>query len=160
MVLATLLAGGALLCLQAQNVEDVFSGDQPEDQNGTTPDSPKADILALQNALIERGWLAEGEADGVYGQKTKDAVAAFQAYVNEVEGAQILNVTGLADENTKDYLLDEKYVDLSDYIKNELDIEILKRTSSRSRPPSPPQPRSRSRPERRLSRSIPRKPWS
>lgn len=65
---------------QAQNVEDVFSGDQPEDQNGTTPDSPKADILALQNALIERGWLAEGEADGVYGQKTKDAVAAFQAY--------------------------------------------------------------------------------
>ena len=95
---------------QAQNVEDVFSGDQPEDQNGTTPDSPKADILALQNALIERGWLAEGEADGVYGQKTKDAVAAFQAYVNEVEGAQILNVTGLADENTKDYLLDEKYV--------------------------------------------------
>lgn len=30
--------------------------------------------------------------------------------VNEVEGAQILNVTGLADENTKDYLLDEKYV--------------------------------------------------
>ena len=95
---------------QARNVEDVFSGDQPEDQNGTTPDSPKADILALQNALIERGWLAEGEADGVYGQKTKDAVAAFQAYVNEVEGAQILNVTGLADENTKDYLLDEKYV--------------------------------------------------
>ena len=95
---------------QAQNVEDVFSGDQPEDQNGTTPDSPKADILALQNALIERGWLAEGEADGVYGQNTKDAVAAFQAYVNEVEGAQILNVTGLADENTKDYLLDEKYV--------------------------------------------------
>ena len=27
-------------------------------------------------------------------------------------------------------LLDEKYVDLSDYIKNELDIEILKRTPS------------------------------
>ncbi len=94
---------------QAQNVEDVFSGDQPEDQNGTTPDSPKADIIALQNALIERGWLAAGEADGVYGQKTKDAVSAFQTYVNQVEGAQILNVTGLADENTKDYLLDETY---------------------------------------------------
>ncbi len=94
---------------QAQNVEDVFSGDEPEDQNGTTPDSPKEDILALQNALIERGWLASGEADGVYGQKTKDAVSAFQTYVNQVEGAQILNVTGLADENTKDYLLDESY---------------------------------------------------
>ena len=94
---------------QAQNVEDVFSGDEPEDQKGTTPDSSKEDILALQNALIERGWLAAGEADGVYGQKTKDAVSAFQTYVNQVEGAQILNVTGLADENTKDYLLDERY---------------------------------------------------
>ncbi len=94
---------------QAQNVEDVFSGDESEGQNGTTPDSSKEDILALQNALIERGWLASGEADGVYGQKTKDAVSAFQAYVNQVEGAQILNVTGLADENTKDYLLDETY---------------------------------------------------
>ena len=27
-------------------------------------------------------------------------------------------------------LLDEMYVDLSDYIKNELDVEILKRTPS------------------------------
>lgn len=37
---------------QAQNVEDVFSGDQPEDQNGTTPTPRRRTSSRCRTLLI------------------------------------------------------------------------------------------------------------
>lgn len=52
-----------------------------EEQQGYTElkyGSAGAAVLALQNKLITLGYLAAGNADGTYGNKTTDAVKAFQ----------------------------------------------------------------------------------
>lgn len=42
--------------------------------------SSEGDVRRLQIFLIRYGFLEEGEADGIFGQKTKKAVEAFQAH--------------------------------------------------------------------------------
>lgn len=70
--------------------------------------SSKDDIIALQTLLKEQGWLND-RADGVYGNNTRSAVIAFQSYVNEQMGYERLAVTGTADGDTLDLLLDGFY---------------------------------------------------
>ncbi|MBR4427794.1 MAG: peptidoglycan-binding protein, partial [Clostridia bacterium] len=90
-----------------------------EIQNPSAPDSGESfsinenssaeDIKSLQELLIAQGWLS-GTADGVYGNQTRGAVRAFQAYVNSVEGEGRLAVSGVADGDTLDLLLEGRYL--------------------------------------------------
>ncbi|MDO5022946.1 MAG: peptidoglycan-binding domain-containing protein, partial [Eubacteriales bacterium] len=50
-------------------------------------------VRTLQKRLIELGYLAEGEDDGMFGKRTKRAVERFQNYNN-------LKVDGIAGKNT------------------------------------------------------------
>lgn len=59
------------------------------------------DVKALQLRLIELHYLADGSADGDYGNKTKTAIEKFQA-------AAKLSVTGTADELTQAMLYSEE----------------------------------------------------
>ncbi len=79
--------------------------DKPEDnENRVDQDSPKESIAFVQEMLIAVGLLPEGSNDGVYGSSTANAVVAFQQWVNSVRGEDTLAVTGIADQNTLDYL--------------------------------------------------------
>ena len=49
-----------------------------------------SEVTALQQALINKGFLGQGEADGIYGSKTMAAVKAFQSASN-------LTANGVAD---------------------------------------------------------------
>lgn len=49
-----------------------------------------SEVTALQQALINKGFLGQGEADGIYGSKTMAAVKAFQT-------ANSLTANGIAD---------------------------------------------------------------
>lgn len=49
-----------------------------------------SEVTALQQALINKGFLGQGEADGIYGSKTMAAVKAFQTANN-------LTANGIAD---------------------------------------------------------------
>ena len=49
-----------------------------------------SEVTALQQALINKGFLGQGEADGIYGSKTMVAVKAFQT-------ANSLTANGIAD---------------------------------------------------------------
>ena len=53
-----------------------------------------SEVTALQQALINKGFLAQGEADGIYGSKTMAAVKAFQS-------ASSLTANGIADATTQ-----------------------------------------------------------
>lgn len=57
------------------------------------------DVKALQEKLIELGYLAEGEADGKYGNQTYKAVRKFQAYNG-------LEQDGIAGRRTQTYLFE------------------------------------------------------
>lgn len=52
------------------------------------------DVAALQQRLIDLLYLDDGQADGLYGSKTENAVEFFQSSVG-------LNVTGIADADTQ-----------------------------------------------------------
>ena len=58
---------------------------------------PKRTTMDLQLCLIERGYLQEGEADGILGQKTRDAIQRFQK-------DNRIAADGFADELTKTLL--------------------------------------------------------
>ena len=53
-----------------------------------------SEVTALQQALINKGFLGQGEADGIYGSKTMAAVKAFQT-------ANSLTANGIADATTQ-----------------------------------------------------------
>lgn len=53
-----------------------------------------SEVTALQQALINKGFLGQGEADGIYGSKTMAAVKAFQSASN-------LTANGVADVTTQ-----------------------------------------------------------
>jgi len=87
---------------------EVTENDPVEDPGSITPDSSKESIRQLQKQLADLGWIAEDEVDGIYGNITKNAVRNFQTYVNKVEGREVVQVTGIADPNTLDLLLEEE----------------------------------------------------
>ncbi|NLF27155.1 MAG: hypothetical protein GX592_04595 [Clostridiales bacterium] len=70
---------------------------KPGDKNGY--------VRRVQRRLIELGYLY-GAADGSYGQKTADAVRAFQLMLLE-NGVTGIDATGEADAATQDYLYSE-----------------------------------------------------
>ncbi|NLB90162.1 MAG: SH3 domain-containing protein [Clostridiales bacterium] len=63
--------------------------------------SEGAEVRALQSALIELGFLQEGEIDGVFGGSTKKAVEAFQKKND-------LKVTGIADKGLQSLIYENK----------------------------------------------------
>ena len=65
-------------------------------ETATTAGLQEADVKALQEYLISLGFLT-GEADGIFGQMTQDALTGFQA-------AYGIEVTGEADTQTLDML--------------------------------------------------------
>ncbi|NLX83362.1 MAG: hypothetical protein GXZ04_06070 [Clostridiales bacterium] len=62
-------------------------------------------VIALQNRLIDLKFL-DGAADGRFGQQTLDALKAFQQRL-KAKGAEGIEVNGLADEATREYLKPE-----------------------------------------------------
>jgi len=69
-----------------------------------TPDSPKESIQFVQSMLHKIGFLDADDVDGVYGKGTKNAVSRFQQWVNEQRGKDDLEVTGLCDELTLNWM--------------------------------------------------------
>ena len=57
------------------------------------------DVALVQNALAAQGYLAPADCDGVYGQKTANAVSAFQA-------DNMLNINGAVDKETRMFLIE------------------------------------------------------
>lgn len=80
----------------------------PSDQagpDGVTPESPVESITFVQEMLTDIGLMEPGSADGNYGESTKSAIRALQEFVNAQQGAQVLEVTGLCDPDTLEYLM-------------------------------------------------------
>ena len=69
----------------------------------------KADIRAVQRKLIVLGLMKPGSDDGVYGNTTAQAVRSFQQRVNQLQGNNVLPITGTVDAITMAYL--NYYVD-------------------------------------------------
>jgi len=59
----------------------------------------------LQNWLIHGGIMSSSKGTGIYDSATIEAVARFQEWVNEKVGGTVLPVTGMADEQTLNYLI-------------------------------------------------------
>lgn len=79
--------------------------DEPNEGNiAVGPDSAKESIRFVQSMLNTIGFLGEKDVDGVYGNGTKNAVAAFQQWVNEQRGKNDLEVTGLCDALTLQWM--------------------------------------------------------
>ena len=97
---------------------------QDTDEGYTINENSSADdIKSLQELLIAQGWLS-GAADGVYGRQTRAAVSAFQTYVNTQEGEGRLTVSGIADGDTLDLLLDGRYLNPSVYPTSSDEIQF------------------------------------
>ena len=64
------------------------------------PDS----IKRVQQMLIGIGMMSEGSADGKYGRGTSSAVMQFQQWVNTMRSQQTLNISGVVDPLTRQYL--------------------------------------------------------
>lgn len=62
------------------------------------------EVLLLQERLVELGF-QPGTPDGQYGNKTENAVKQFQILIG-------LDVTGVADQETQEYLWDEQIIEL------------------------------------------------
>ena len=69
------------------------------------PESDPDSIRYAQQLLIQVGVLPQGSDDGVYGSGTARAVRLFQEWVNGIEGRQLLEVTGLIDDATRQALV-------------------------------------------------------
>ncbi len=69
--------------------------------------SDQRDIIEVQQLLADRGWLPTRFIDGIWGERTEQAIIAFQKFVNQVyvhEGEEPLNEDGVCDEATLNYL--------------------------------------------------------
>ena len=69
------------------------------------PSSPVESISYVQEMLSEIGLLDASAVDGSYGEMTKDAVRRLQQFVNDQQGKQVLEVTGICDAQTLEYLM-------------------------------------------------------
>ena len=58
----------------------------------------------MQNMLAKLGLLSERDVDGVYGNRTVNAVKTFQYWVNDKRGTQTLVPSGECDALTRAYL--------------------------------------------------------
>ena len=76
----------------------------PEQSENVDKNSSKNDIRAVQRKLIFLGLMESGSDDGVYGTTTTAAVKKFQQRVNQIEGFEILEVSGVVDPLTMAYL--------------------------------------------------------
>ena len=83
----------------------------PEDDPGYSEgniivdaDSPKESISYVQEMLSAVGLLKASDVDGSYGNKTINAVIMFQQWVNQEKGSQVLEVSGICDALTLQYL--------------------------------------------------------
>ena len=79
-----------------------------EGDTGSTvvdPSSPVESISYVQEMLSEIGLLDASAVDGSYGEMTKDAVRRLQQFVNDQQGKQVLEVTGICDAQTLEYLM-------------------------------------------------------
>ena len=96
-VLIVCLLGTYAPATLAETAEDESSAAYTTLQRGDRDGDDSANIVNLQLKLIELNYLNDS-ADGVYGQNTEKAVAAFQRYHN-------LEETGIADAATQELLL-------------------------------------------------------
>ena len=80
--------------------------EEPEgDQEITVgKDSDPESIRYVQQMLSSVGILDEDDVNGSYDSATVDAVRAFQAWVNRVQGSEALPVTGQVDDRTRQAL--------------------------------------------------------
>ena len=76
----------------------------PDDQLTVDKNSSKNDIKAVQRKLITLGLMDEGSDDGVYGTTTTAAVKKFQQRVNQLQGYNALEITGVVDPLSMAYL--------------------------------------------------------
>ena len=67
-------------------------------------DSPRESISYVQEMLASVGLLKTSDVDGSYGAKTINAVILFQQWVNQEKGSQVLEVSGVCDALTLQYL--------------------------------------------------------
>ena len=95
-------------------MEDDQNNATPELQQETGPINDKSSpehIQALQERLVELGWLDPSDATGVYNQQTIIAVIAFQDRLITTYGTSLFDGTefeqGYADEITLGYLMGE-----------------------------------------------------
>lgn len=68
-------------------------------------DSPEESIRYIQELLSDVGLLKSSDVDGRYGNKVINAVILFQQWVNQSRGSRVLEVSGLCDELTLQYLM-------------------------------------------------------
>ena len=66
--------------------------------------SDVASIKRVQEMLNGVGLLDAGDVDGDYADSTQEAVSRFQTYINEINGSEILQVSGVCDAQTLQYL--------------------------------------------------------
>ncbi len=110
-------------CVENGRVVDILPTDRPTQQptqqpdptevppndqagpNGVGPESPVESITFVQEMLSDIGLLDSDSIDGNYGENTKAAIRALQEFVNAQKGEQVLEVTGLCDSETLEYLM-------------------------------------------------------
>ena len=85
-------------------VAPVEDPDYTEDNNLVDASSPKESIRYVQEMLSTVGLLKSSDVDGSYGNRTINAVVLFQQWVNQEKGSQVLEVTGICDALTLQYL--------------------------------------------------------
>lgn len=77
----------------------------PKADDKTVDENASAEkIRDVQQKLITLGLLPEGSADGAYGATTSAAVRRFQQRVNQLQGYDVLNVTGKMDPQSMAFL--------------------------------------------------------
>ena len=79
---------------------------QEPDENNVVVDenSPEESIAFVQEMLMTVRLLDASDVDGNYGKKTISAVKEFQRFVNDYYGTSKVEVTGLCDQTTLQYL--------------------------------------------------------
>ena len=78
--------------------------DPDESSNYVDASSPKESISFVQEMLATVGLLKDSDVDGDYGKKTTNAVKEFQRFVNDYYGEKRLEVTGVCDSSTLQFL--------------------------------------------------------
>ena len=79
--------------------------DEPEENKQVVDaSSPEESISFVQEMLATVGLLDEDDVDGDYGSKTTRAVKNFQRFVNDYYGEEKLEVTGVCDASTLQFL--------------------------------------------------------